>query len=67
MPTERYHCETCGWDGKDPVLNDLQGESCGGVRWTLRVCPECREEVSATVILTEEGEIDPFDPSRADK
>jgi hypothetical protein len=56
MPTERYHCEACGWDGEDPPLNELQGEGCGGVLWTLRVCPACEEEVSATVIIPEPGE-----------
>jgi hypothetical protein len=56
MPTERYHCEACGWDGEDPVLHELQGEGCGGVLWTLRVCPTCGEEVYATVILPAPGE-----------
>jgi hypothetical protein len=45
MPTERYHCDASGWDGEDPVLRELQGEGCGGVLWTLRVCAECGEEV----------------------
>jgi helix-turn-helix protein len=48
--TERYHCDACGWDGEDPMLSELQGEGCGGVLWTLRVCPECGAEVYATVI-----------------
>jgi hypothetical protein len=59
MPTERYHCEACGWDGEDPMLSELQGEGCGGVLWTLRVCPACGEEVDATVILPEPGEDTP--------
>ena len=50
MPTERYHCEACGWDGEDPVRQELQGEGCGGVLWTLHVCPECGEEVYETGI-----------------
>jgi hypothetical protein len=59
MPTERYHCDACGWDGEDPVLSELQGEGCGGVLWTLRVCPECGEEVYATVIIPQPGEENP--------
>jgi len=45
-----YHCDHCGWDGETPVLREWRGEGCGGVLWTLPVCPECEEEVSQTVI-----------------
>jgi hypothetical protein len=51
MPTGRYHCDACGWDGEDPMLSEVQGEGCGGVLWTLRVCPTCGEDVSQTVLL----------------
>jgi predicted RNA-binding Zn-ribbon protein involved in translation (DUF1610 family) len=43
-----YHCDACGWDGDTPALSELSGEGCGGVLWTLRVCPECGEEVYET-------------------
>jgi hypothetical protein len=43
--TTRYHCDACGWEGEDPVLNEVQGSGCGGVLWTLRDCPECGQEV----------------------
>jgi hypothetical protein len=56
MPTERYHCDACDWDGENPMLHELQGEGCGGVLWTLRVCPECGEKVHATVIIPAPGE-----------
>jgi predicted RNA-binding Zn-ribbon protein involved in translation (DUF1610 family) len=46
-----YHCDACGWDGETPTLSEWSGEGCGGVLWTLRVCPECGEEVHQTVIL----------------
>jgi hypothetical protein len=52
----RYHCDNCGWDGEDAVLSELQGGGCGGVLWTLRVCPECGEEVYQTVVLEEGGD-----------
>jgi hypothetical protein len=52
----RYHCYSCGWDGEDPILSELQGEDCGGVLWTLHVCPECGEEVDQTVVLGEGGD-----------
>jgi predicted RNA-binding Zn-ribbon protein involved in translation (DUF1610 family) len=54
-----YHCDSCGWDGEDPVLSDMRGEGCGGVLWTLRCCPECGEEVYQTAILR-----DPPEPHR---
>jgi hypothetical protein len=38
------------------LLRELIGEGCGGVLWTLRVCPECEEEVYQTVILRKGGE-----------
>jgi hypothetical protein len=40
-----YHCDHCGWDGETPELCEWRGEGCGGVLWTLPVCPECGEEV----------------------
>jgi hypothetical protein len=43
-----YHGDRCGWDGAEPMLSERQGEGCGGVLWTLRVCAECGEEVSQT-------------------
>jgi hypothetical protein len=46
-----YHCDACGWDGETPALREWRGEGCGGVLWTLPVCPECEEEVHQTVIL----------------
>jgi hypothetical protein len=46
-----YHCDACGWDGDTPALQELIGEGCGGVVWTLRVCPECGEEVYDTKVL----------------
>jgi predicted RNA-binding Zn-ribbon protein involved in translation (DUF1610 family) len=54
--TTRYHCDACGWEGEDPVLNEIQGSGCGGVLWTLRACPKCGEEVYQTVIPREGGE-----------
>jgi predicted RNA-binding Zn-ribbon protein involved in translation (DUF1610 family) len=45
-----WHCETCGWDGETSALREWTGEGCGGVVWTLHVCPECGEEVSEAVI-----------------
>jgi hypothetical protein len=56
--TTRYHCEACGWDGEDPVLTEMQGRGCGGVRWPLRACPACGEDVSQTGMLREGGEVD---------
>jgi hypothetical protein len=45
--TERYHCNTCGWDGDTPALAE---ESLGEAwLWTLRLCPDCGEEVYATI------------------
>lgn len=49
-----YHCDACGWDGEDPMLNELQGEGCGDVLWTLRDCPECGEEVYETRVIRED-------------
>jgi predicted RNA-binding Zn-ribbon protein involved in translation (DUF1610 family) len=51
-----YHCDACGWNGGDPVLSELQGEGCGGVLWTLRICPACGEEVYQTVVREKGGE-----------
>jgi predicted RNA-binding Zn-ribbon protein involved in translation (DUF1610 family) len=48
-----YHCDACGWDGDTPALREWSGEGCGGVLWTLRVCPACGEEVYQVVILKE--------------
>ncbi len=45
-----YHCGACSWDGDTPTLQECVGEGCGGVVWTLRVCPACGEEVYKTVI-----------------
>ena len=45
-----WHCDTCNWDGPEPARQELVGEGCGGVIWTLRVCPACGEEVYETVI-----------------
>jgi NAD-dependent SIR2 family protein deacetylase len=45
-----YHCDRCGWDGETPELREWRGKGCGGVWWTLPVCPECGEEVSQTVV-----------------
>ena len=52
--TARWHCDPCGWDGEEPVLNEIQGEGCGGVLWTLRICPECGDEVYQTVVFKTE-------------
>jgi predicted RNA-binding Zn-ribbon protein involved in translation (DUF1610 family) len=42
-----YHCDACGWDGPEPVLADEP--SVGkDLLWTLRVCPQCGEEVYET-------------------
>jgi hypothetical protein len=41
-----WHCDACHWDGDTPALQEWVGEGCGGVVWTLRVCPKCGEEVS---------------------
>ena len=46
-----YHCDACGWDGDTPTLQDLVGTGCGGVVWTLRVCPECGAEVYETTVV----------------
>jgi hypothetical protein len=40
-----YHCDHCSWNGETPVLREWSGKGCGGVLWTLPVCPECGEEV----------------------
>ena len=46
--TTRYHCDARGWDGDTPALAD---KPLGEVwLWTLRVRPDCGEEVYATVI-----------------
>jgi predicted RNA-binding Zn-ribbon protein involved in translation (DUF1610 family) len=46
--TSRYHCDSCGWDGETPTLAE---DPLGGFLWTLRVCPDCGEEVYQVVIL----------------
>jgi predicted RNA-binding Zn-ribbon protein involved in translation (DUF1610 family) len=46
-----YHCDHCGWDGEIPALRDWVGEGCGGVVWTLPVCPECGAEVHQPMSL----------------
>jgi predicted RNA-binding Zn-ribbon protein involved in translation (DUF1610 family) len=51
-----YHCDACGWNGEGPVLSELRGEGCGGVLWTLRICPACGEEVYQTVVCEKGGE-----------
>ena len=45
-----YHCDPCGWDGDTAAVRELIGEGCGGVVWTLRVCPACGEKVYETVV-----------------
>jgi uncharacterized Zn finger protein len=45
-----YRCDQCGWNGETPVLREWVGEGCGGVVWTMLVCPECGEEVHQTLI-----------------
>jgi hypothetical protein len=47
MPT-RYHCDRCDWDGDTPVLAD---DPLGECVFTLRVCPDCGEEVYQTIVL----------------
>jgi hypothetical protein len=44
-----WHCDACGWHGETPALREWAGEGCGGVVWTLRICPACGEEVSEVV------------------
>jgi hypothetical protein len=46
-----WHCDACGWDGDTPTLWEWVGEGCGGVVWTLRVCPTCAEEVYETRVI----------------
>jgi hypothetical protein len=46
-----HHCDACGWDGETPALREWAGEGCGGVLWTLRVCPTCGEEVYETPVV----------------
>jgi predicted RNA-binding Zn-ribbon protein involved in translation (DUF1610 family) len=48
-----YHCDACGWDGDTPVLAD---DPLGDFIFTLRVCPDCGEEVYETPILREPTE-----------
>jgi hypothetical protein len=43
-----YHCDACGWDGETPTLAD---DPLGEYVFTLRVCSDCGEEVSQTVVL----------------
>jgi hypothetical protein len=40
-----YDCDHCRWRGETSALREWRGEGCGGVWWTLPVCPECGEEV----------------------
>jgi hypothetical protein len=42
------HGDACGWDGETPALAD---DPLGNFIFTLRVCPECGEEVYETPIL----------------
>jgi hypothetical protein len=42
-----YHCD-CGWDGETSILVE---DALGDALWTLRICPDCGEEVYQTVIL----------------
>ena len=44
------HCDACHWTGETSALQEVVGAGCGGVVWTLRVCPECGEEVYETGI-----------------
>jgi len=53
---DRYHCDSCGWDGAEPVPNEMLGSGCGGVLWTMPCCPECGEVVYQTVMLKSEDE-----------
>ena len=46
-----YHCDHCGWDGETPDLREWVGEGCGGVLWTLPVCPACGADVHQPVTL----------------
>jgi hypothetical protein len=46
--TSRYHCDACGWDGENPSLAD---DPLGEYVFTLRVCPDCGEEVYQVVVL----------------
>ena len=46
MPTARYHCNGCGWAGETPPTRE-ETDALG--TWTLRVCPDCGEEVYAIV------------------
>lgn len=46
-----YHCDHCGWDGETPDQREWVGEGCGGVLWTLPVCPACGADVHQPVIL----------------
>ena len=44
-----YHCDSCDWDGPEPVLSD---EPMGqDLLWTLRLCPQCGEEVYETAVV----------------
>jgi hypothetical protein len=45
--TERYHCDACGWDGEEPAIRN-ESDPLG--TWTLRVCPDCGEEIYATIM-----------------
>jgi hypothetical protein len=45
-----YHCDACGWDGAEPVLSNVPSLSTD-LLWTLRVCPQCGEEVYETRVM----------------
>ena len=44
------HCDACGWDGHEPVLSDEPSVSTT-LPWTLRLCPQCGEEVYETRVM----------------
>jgi hypothetical protein len=50
-----YHCDACGWDGDTPALAD---DPLGDFISTLRVCPDCGEEVYETPILRDPPVVD---------
>jgi hypothetical protein len=45
-----YHCDTCGWDGPEPIIYDEPSVS-QKLLWTLRLCPQCGEEVCETQVM----------------
>jgi hypothetical protein len=50
-----HHCDACGWEGQKPATHHEPFFTKDGTTtlWTMRVCPECGEEVYQTVILRE--------------